>query len=252
MVTALELYFGLLEEPGVLANAFRHYASDLRLVAEASHRLVEKLADFDFPAGYASARSNSIPDIHPEGSRAGSQGGLARRWDLIPGEPIQSLSAEVATKQNLLSALAGPAILFDARLHGGALPVRLTREDLTRVLVNLVKNSVEAMPEGGAIELGLEEFHGPGSGAPWLVLTVEDTGPGIPASELKVVFTPGYTTHSNFAGALKGTERRTGGRRGLGLAITRSIIEAAGGHIIASNRPHGGARIAIELPVRER
>jgi hypothetical protein len=47
MVTALSLYCDLLEEPGVLSAAHRHYGSELRLVAEASRSLVEKLAQFD-------------------------------------------------------------------------------------------------------------------------------------------------------------------------------------------------------------
>jgi signal transduction histidine kinase len=117
----------------------------------------------------------------------------------------------------------------------------------------LVKNAAEAMPQGGAIKVGLEEFHGPGSGAPWLVLSVEDTGPGIPAGEIELIFSPGYTTHPVIGN--KGSEcseRRPRNRRGLGLAVTRSIVEGAGGRIVAANRPHGGARIAIELPVCQR
>ena len=55
------------------------------------------------------------------------------------------------------SALAGPMIAVTVDVEGGALPVRLSGEDLTRILVNLVKNAAEAMPEGGRIQLGLHE-----------------------------------------------------------------------------------------------
>jgi signal transduction histidine kinase len=250
MVTALLLYCDLLEEPGVLVTRFRHYAGELRLVAAASRRLVEKLAAFDLPVGFqvdSNSNSNSNPEHMAGGPIPGDRRNPARQWDAVPAEPIESLSAEVAAKQNLLSALAGPAMALEVRLHGGALPVRVSREDLTRVLFNLVKNAAEAMPGGGAIAVGLEEFHGPGSGAPWLVLSVEDTGPGIPAGEIELIFSPGYTTHP-----VIGSERPAGNRRGLGLAVTRSIVEGAGGRIVAANRPHGGARIAIELPVRQR
>src|ERR1035437_1157650 len=60
MVTALGLYCDLLEEPGVLGAPFRHYGSELRLVATASRRLVEKLVALDFQ-GQGSATGGSAP-----------------------------------------------------------------------------------------------------------------------------------------------------------------------------------------------
>ena len=79
-----------------------------------------------------------------------------------------------------------------------------------------------------------------------MVLAVEDTGAGIPEELLDRVFQPGFTTRATApSGAWT-----SGGRRGLGLAITRSIVEAAGGTVHAENRAGGGARFVIELPVR--
>jgi len=129
----------------------------------------------------------------------------------------------------------------------GDLPVRLTGEDLTRVLVNLVKNAAEAMPAGGRIALGLHEFHLGEKAAPWLVLSVEDNGPGIPRKALDKVFESGYTTRSNHGGG-----GWAAAHRGLGLSITRAIVEAAGGRIHAANRGQAGARLEIELPIRTR
>src|ERR1035437_1721568 len=60
MVTALGLYCDLLEEPGVLGAPFRHYGSELRLVATASRRLVEKLVALDFH-GQFSTSTGSAP-----------------------------------------------------------------------------------------------------------------------------------------------------------------------------------------------
>ena len=77
----------------------------------------------------------------------------------MPAEPIVNLAAGVLANRNLLAALAGPDP-FTVDAEGGALPVRLTGEDLTRILVNLVKNAAEAMPEGGRIQLGLRETPG--------------------------------------------------------------------------------------------
>jgi signal transduction histidine kinase len=125
----------------------------------------------------------------------------------------------------------------------------MTGEDLTRVLVNLVKNAAEAMPAGGRIRIDLGERPEAAGAAEWLVLAIEDNGPGIPGEALNRIFEPGYTTNAQEAAASGGWPAA---HRGLGLAITRSIVEAAGGRIQAANRDPAGARFEIELPVRTR
>lgn len=257
MVTALGLYCDLLEEPGVLATPFLHYGSELRLVAAASRRLVEKLVALDIReapgAGSSHETLRSLGRL-PGESTGGDRLERARpersgSWDLMPAMPIDNLAGELAANRNLLAALAGPSVALTVDIEGGALPVRLTGEDLTRVLVNLVKNSAEAMPAGGRIALGLHEFHAQAEAAPWLVLAVEDTGQGIPRKALDQIFAAGYTTRSNGSSANGGW---AGAHRGLGLSITRSIVEAAGGRIHAASRAAPGARLEIELPVRTR
>ena len=76
----------------------------------------------------------------------------------MPAAPIENLAAELLANHNLLAALAGPTIALTVDVEGGARPVRLTGEDLTRVLVNLVKNAAEAMPAGGRIQIELREL----------------------------------------------------------------------------------------------
>jgi signal transduction histidine kinase len=255
MVTALGLYCDLLQEPGVLAAPYVHYGNELRLVAAASRRLVERLVALDareVPGAGPSPGGSGPPGILPAPTANAAPMAsldrleLARRWDPMPGVPIDSLAAELAANRNLLAALAGPSITLTAEAEGGDKPVRLTGEDLTRVLVNLVKNAAEAMPAGGRIALSLHEFHAGAATAPWLVLAIEDSGPGIPRKALEKVFESGYTSRSG------GAQATVGAHRGLGLAITRSIVEAAGGRIHAVNRASPGARFEIELPVRSR
>ena len=153
----------------------------------------------------------------------------------------------LGTGRNLLSALAGPSIAVTLEAEGGARPVRLTGEDLTRILVNLVKNAAEAMPEGGSIRLGLRERLSAKGAVESLTLTVEDNGPGVPLAALDTIFDSGYTPRAN--GSSGQTERQAG-HRGLGLSITRSIVEAAGGSIHAVDLVPSGARFEIHLPVR--
>jgi len=272
MVTALGLYCDLLEEPGVLAAPYAHYGSELRLVAAASRHLVEKLVMLDAQAVVASPLSGAaalpggqVPLAFAGGARALEEpgGGAAltagpsllrgpganprpgRRVDMLPAMPLENLAAELLASRNLLSALAGPSIALTMDTKGGARPVRITGEDLTRVLVNLVKNASEAMPAGGRIHVTLSERPQGAGGS--VVLTVEDNGPGIPVQSREEIFASGYTT--------RGSEEPGSGswpslHRGLGLAITRSIVEAAGGRICARNREPNGACIEIELPVR--
>jgi signal transduction histidine kinase len=163
---------------------------------------------------------------------------------------MNNLAAELLANRNLLSALAGPGIVVTVDTEGGARPVRLTGEDLTRLLVNLVKNAAEAIPQAagrGQIQISLREQE-QASGAPGrLVLAIEDNGPGIPPESLSRVFESGFSTHSRTPTTASGWPVA---HRGLGLAITRSIVEASGGHVTASNREPGGARIEIDLPVR--
>ncbi|MGA9671213.1 MAG: sensor histidine kinase, partial [Terracidiphilus sp.] len=250
LVTALGLYCDLLEEPGVLGKPFLHYGGELRVVAAASGRLVEKLVAFSMPKSSKRELPGAGPYLLGTEPTCGTRTGAdedARGWELPPACPIDNFATELAANRNLLAALAGPLISVDLNSENSALPVSMTGEDLTRVLVNLVKNAAEAMPEEGRITIDLHEFHASSDAAPWLVLTVEDSGPGIPPTALESVFESGYTTHlktSNEIGSWPGTHR------GLGLSITRSIVEAAGGRIQAANRDHRGARFVIELPVR--
>jgi signal transduction histidine kinase len=283
MVTALGLYCDLLEEPGVLATPFMHYGHELRLVAAASRRLVEKLVAIDaqrdtlnasgsLPAAQAprSAESLAWNGQEERESAAGAildrtpgsdastaanagiagpgYGSASRRWDLLPAVPVANLAAELLANRNLLAALAGPTIALTVLAEGGARPVRLTGEDLTRILVNLVKNATEAMPSGGRIHIGLREEPPAQGTAACLLLAVEDNGPGIPQDALETIFASGYTSHGMSAGS---NGNWTLSHRGLGLTITRSIVEGAGGRIVAGNREHGGARFVLELPLRK-
>jgi signal transduction histidine kinase len=206
---------------------------------------------------------------------------LISRGDSLPPLPVADLAAEVAANRNLLCALAGPAISLTVDAVGAALPVRLSGEDLTRVLVNLVKNAAEAMPDGGRIHIELRERAAAAGGSTCLMLAIEDSGPGIPGEAGEQIFDRGFTTHGKGSGneASPGSGRPENAKngkpangnppngqspenglgpddawpfshRGLGLAITRSIVEASGGHICAVIPCEGGARFEIELPLR--
>ncbi len=70
-------------------------------------------------------------------------------------------------------------------------------------------------------------------------ISVSDHGPGVADSELDAIFQPFYRSPSN----------PTGTGYGLGLAIARRAVESHGGQIVARNRPEGGLRVEITLPL---
>jgi signal transduction histidine kinase len=72
-------------------------------------------------------------------------------------------------------------------------------------------------------------------------ITIDDDGPGIPEAELAKVFQPFYRVEDS-------RSRDTGGT-GLGLAIAQAVVQAHGGELTLANRPGGGLRASIRLPV---
>ena len=106
---------------------------------------------------------------------------------------------------------------------------------LTRVFSNLCSNSLRHTPPGGYVIIEALEHGG------WLVISVTDTGEGIPAEALSRVFERFYRADSS-------RQSSTGGS-GLGLAIVRAIIKAHGGTIWVENVPGAGARISFTIPL---
>lgn len=245
MVTALDLYCDLLQVPGVLAEPFSHYGGELRLVAGASRRLVEKLTGLDSPD------KASVPKLLADTAAHSESPSLRPRlspqyWRNIPSATIKNIAEELLANRNLLAALAGPTIALTVDVQAGCLPVRMTSEDLTRILVNLVKNAAEAMAAAGRIHISLWETCGETLNSPWITLNVEDNGPGLPEKVLEKIFEPRSTSKEE--DPIAATNWPVA-HRGLGLSITRSIVEAAGGTIRAANRDPVGACFQIELPV---
>lgn len=109
----------------------------------------------------------------------------------------------------------------------GDLNASIDTNRLKQVILNLILNSIEAMPEGGRIEVRLRKS------STAIELSISDTGRGIPESDIEKVFEPFYSTRS--AGC------------GLGLAISKRFVEEAGGSISVSSTPQG-TTFTITLP----
>jgi signal transduction histidine kinase len=103
---------------------------------------------------------------------------------------------------------------------------------MKQVLVNLVKNAMQAMTRGGVLTLQT------GSTGDWVWVDVSDTGGGIAEDKINHIFEPFYTTKK------KGT--------GLGLMIVQRIVRQHGGHIELESRVGQGTKFRIRLPLHER
>jgi two-component system NtrC family sensor kinase len=118
-------------------------------------------------------------------------------------------------------------------------PLWADPHQLHQVLVNLVSNAHHALRGVPAPRrLAIETAHDAARGR--VVLTVTDSGPGIPPGVLERLFEPFFTTKPQGRGT------------GLGLALCRGLVESHGGAIVAENTPDRGARFVLELPVGER
>lgn len=237
MFTALDLYCDLLQEPGVLAPAFAHYGGELRLVAAASRRLVNRLISAD-----------AVPEKKRPRDKSAPQSVRDQHWQNVPAEPIANLAEELLANRNLLAALAGPTIALTVDVEAGAVPVRMTGEDLTRILVNLVKNAAEAMALVGRIHITLRESCGEPANSRWVTMNIEDNGPGLPRNVLDKIFDP--HPRADLPRTSDTASNWPVRRHGLGLSIVRSIVESARGSIHAANRDPVGACFQIELPAR--
>jgi len=118
---------------------------------------------------------------------------------------------------------------------GGPLPVRASPERLLQVFENLLDNARSFSPAGGTVTVTLERRNGTAA------VRIDDEGPGIPESHLDRIFDRFFTYRP-------GEPDARSGHTGLGLAITKAIVEGYGGVVRAGNRGEGGARFEVVLP----
>jgi signal transduction histidine kinase len=171
------------------------------IIVEEASRLNNIITDF---INFARPRS---PNLNP------------CRVESILDKTIALFSAQIGERNYLIEKTYQnplPDIMADASM-------------LHQSFLNILINSMQAMPEGGRIGLSLRPEGGR------VIIEIDDEGLGIPTDLLDKIWDPFFTTKD------KGT--------GLGLGIVKNIIESHGGIIQINNRETKGARVTIELPI---
>lgn len=241
------------------------FEAQSRFVSDASHELRTPVTVI---SGYANllrrwGRSDpavldeAIDAITRETERMSSM--LSNLLLLARGEQLQIQRQPVAL-QPLLTAVAQEgevlvAARAEARLdgHGEAqVPLRVTADCpadlqalgdghyLKQVLLALVDNAVRHTPPGGQVTLRAQRFAAAGqSEPPWIMITVADTGTGIPPEHLPHIFERFYRVDPD--------RSRTAGGAGLGLAIVRWLVELNEGTISVSSEVGHGTTFSIRL-----
>lgn len=113
--------------------------------------------------------------------------------------------------------------------HTDQLPVSCVKDQLKQVLLNLTKNSLQAMPYGGKLTIALDKQ------SENCLITVTDNGVGMPQDQINKAFNPFFTLKKDGSG--------------LGLTVCKRIIDSYGGKIFINSIPNEGTQVVITLPL---
>ena len=222
-LASLHLLSSLLGETGVLNEPHRHYASDLHSVAQTLTGLVSRFAGMTADP-VATVRVPEATQVKAEAALSSAQA---------------SATASVVDCERLLRTIAGKNVEVFVSAERGLPPLRMTDQTLSRVLMNLVKNAREAMPDGGVVRVTARRALSRTS--PAVLIHVSDNGPGIPGHALDRVFDPGFTSKQS-------SPEDSFIKRGLGLTIVRDLVQAVGGEVQVASTPRRGTTFELKLP----
>jgi iron only hydrogenase large subunit-like protein/nitrogen-specific signal transduction histidine kinase len=204
---------------GQMAAGIAHEINNpLGVVLMYSHLLKEELSD-------ASKGREDVDRIiaEAERTRAIVRGILNfAREEKVERTPTDINALVTKSVNELLATSPKGKFRVEFHLDGSLGLQQVDAGQLRQVFDNLVKNAVEAMPDGGAIRASTEDGDGE------FTVTISDTGPGIPEENLPKMFSPFFTT------------KKVGKGTGLGLSVCYGIVKMHGGTITAANNVRGG------------
>jgi CheY-like chemotaxis protein len=168
---------------------------------------------------------------------------FARRQPLAPVRA--DLNKIVSGVSDMLRRTMGETIVFETVLAAGLWPTFVDANQLENAILNLAVNARDAMPNGGHLTIEtansyLDEAYarqfGDVTPGQYVLLSITDTGGGIPADLMRRVFEPFFTTKGHGQGS------------GLGLAMVHGFVKQSGGHIRIYSEINEGTTVKIYLP----
>ncbi|MBN1605015.1 MAG: response regulator [Polyangiaceae bacterium] len=234
-----------LEALGQLAGGVAHDFNNLLAVilnyAQFAHEALTRVPVDEVARGLRDDIQQILSAAHSGASLTKQLLGFSRREVVQPD--IVDVNAVVRATERLLRRTLGPSIEVCTDLATRLFRVRMDPGQLEQVIVNLVVNARDAMPEGGKLSIATRNAASEGLGqtasdgeAGCVSLEVSDTGHGMDPATLERAFEPFFTT--------KERDRGTG----LGLAMVKGIVEHAGGRIDATSEAGAGSCFRIILP----
>jgi two-component system cell cycle sensor histidine kinase/response regulator CckA len=191
-----------------------------------------------------------LVQINQNANRAASLVGqllaFSRKQTLSP--EVVDLSDAMSELTHLLSRLVGETVRLRLHHDDAVPPIRVDKRQLEQVIMNLVVNARDAMPEGGeitvetaAVTLDAEMRRNRAAIPPghYAVVRVRDQGVGIAQENLQKIFEPFFTT------------KKTGEGTGLGLSTAYGIVKQTGGFIFADSAPGQGTVFTLYFPASE-
>ena len=229
-----------MEAVGRLAGGIAHdFNNLLTVILSHAELLREELVS-------ESAETEDVSRIIEAGERAAqitSQLLAFSRRQSHRSEPID-LNAQVRATSRMLGRLIGEHIAIDLKLDARVPAVDADRAQLEQVILNLVINARDAMPEGGEVVISTRaglasDAKALDGGDPreFVVLSVQDTGEGMDEETRSQVFEPFYTTKEHGRGT------------GLGLAMVYGVVKQSGGYISVTSAPGEGSKFELFFPV---
>lgn len=219
---------------GEMASSLAHEINQpLAAIANYARGCQRRLADGSDPEGVA----EGVGLIAAQAERAAD---IVRRMrsfvrKRLPEPQIVQINDIIRDSLGLFQAIAGRAgVQVDLSLTENLPAITADRVQLEQVLLNLLKNASDALAACEQRRITITSKSAVGG----LEVMVTDNGPGLGAQTLAHLFDPFFTTKKDGLG--------------LGLSLSRTIIEAHGGHLWGENRPEGGASFHFLLPHAER
>lgn len=185
-----------------------------------------------FAAGNPAAAQQAVERIAEQADRARQI--IQRLRDLVKKggteKRVESLLPTIEEVGTLALLGAGPGLKLDIRVDNDAAEAVIDKIQIQQVLLNLMRNAVEAMAGSARRELAISA----GRTGDMVEIRVTDTGPGLPEPVRSQLFQPFVTTKA--------------GGMGVGLSVSRTIVEAHGGEIHAEDADGGGAVFRFTVP----